>query len=123
MSKRTYSTLNIVSSNTRSKKPKLREGLSIKKNPWISATRTFNFMLDDGLVDWLEKGHLSSTIRPRASSVDDSNETFQSYIMKRGIEFEARVVEYINQNIVPVVTVADFYSFLKFRNCRFIHFN
>ncbi|GAF77094.1 unnamed protein product, partial [marine sediment metagenome] len=67
-------------------------------------------MLDDGLIDWLEKGHLSSSIRPRASSADNSNETFQSYIMKRGIEFESRVVEYINQNIVPVVSVADFYS-------------
>ena len=67
-------------------------------------------MLDDGLIDFLEKGHLSTTIRPRSSSMDNSNETFQSYIMKRGIEFEARVVEYINQNIAPVVTVADFYS-------------
>jgi len=111
MSKRTHDTLSsIVSSHTRSKKPKLNTGLFNKKNPWISATRTFNFMLDDGLIDWLEKGHLSSSIRPRASSADNSNETFQSYIMKRGIEFESRVVEYINQNIVPVVSVADFYS-------------
>jgi hypothetical protein len=110
MSKRTHNTLNDVSLNTRSKKPKLTSELTRKKNPWISATRTFNYMLDDGLIDFLEKGHLSTTIRPRSSSMDNSNETFQSYIMKRGIEFEARVVEYINQNIAPVVTVADFYS-------------
>ena len=53
MPKRTFNQLAsaLVSQNTRSKKPRLQPGLKYvnakTKRPWISATKTFNYMNDD----------------------------------------------------------------------------
>ena len=47
---------NFVSNFTRSKKPRLVKGQSYEKKtrPVVSATHTFNYMLNDPLVDWLK---------------------------------------------------------------------
>ena len=110
MTKRSFPNAIGVSGNTRSKKPRLNSGLRdvVKNKPWISATKTYNFMNDDPIVDWLEKAWKR---RERSdSSTGIPNETFLEFIRKRGIEFEEKIVNYINQNIHPVVKVADHYS-------------
>ena len=98
-----------VAYNTRSKKPRLVQALTHqKKLPWVSATKTYNFMTNDPLVDWLTLiGHKN---RSRSSSFDGDKQTFTEYIMQKGIDFEDRVIKYINTNIHPVVTVSKFYS-------------
>jgi len=48
--------LDCVSSCTRSKKPKLMPAMTWEKRRqyWISATQTRNFMINDPLVDWFK---------------------------------------------------------------------
>ena len=98
-----------VSQCTRSKKPRLNVGLNYnsKDFPWITATSTYNYMVNDPLIDWLEADHRPS--RPRSDSITQT-ETFESFLMRKGIDFEAKVVNYIHENINPVVKVAEFYS-------------
>ena len=100
-----------VSSHTRSKRPRLNNGIvNSKRFPWIAATKTFNFMNDDCIVDWLERGFTRR--RERSNSSEGIQETsFTDYIRQRGIEFERKIVSYIDKCICPVVKVADFYSF------------
>lgn len=135
MPKRTFNQLAtaLVSQNTRSKRPRLQPGLkyttSSNKFPWISATKTFNYMNDDPLIDWLENSGYQN--RGRSQSIDNNvtTETFTEYIRRKGIEFEARVISHINDNIHPVEKAADFYSLdgvqktreLMKRGCPIIH--
>lgn len=100
--KRTHS----VSENTRSKKPRLNEPLEYsKKNNdlIISATHVYNYMLKDTLVDWLKLRNRSGT---RSTPVY-TTETFTEFIMKRGVEFENELINYIHVNRLPVQTVSD----------------
>jgi hypothetical protein len=113
MTKRTFRDISCsVSRFTRSKKPRLNVGLSYhnkKKHPWIPATKTYNYMNDDPLIDWLELTKFKN--RKRSLSIDNSiSGSFTEYIRSRGIEFEKQIVEYIDKNIHPVVKVDDFYS-------------
>jgi len=115
MSKRSYNqvatVLNTVSRNTRSKRPRLQLGLSHKKhNPWISATKTYNYMTDDPLIDWLENTGVKK--RVRSDSIDKSviTETFSDFIKRKGIDFEQHVINHIHENIHPVVKVSDYYT-------------
>ena len=115
MSKRSYNqfttAINTVSRNTRSKRPRLQLGLAYKKhNPWISATKTYNYMTDDPLIDWLENTSIKK--RTRSDSVDKSviTETFSDFIKRKGIDFEQHVITYIHENIHPVVKVSDYYT-------------
>ena len=114
MSKRSFSqltaTIGGVSNHTRSKKPRLQNGLKNKtKFPWISATKTYNYMIDDPVIDWLEYSEYQN--RGRSVSIDNNiTETFTEYICRKGIEFESQVVEYLHKNVHPVKKASDFYS-------------
>ena len=102
-------TLNCIAYNTRSKRrklcnselPKRKQNLSM-----VSATHTKNYMVKDPLVDWLKihsKHHTKTSFRHPITS-----ETFSTYIMKQGIDFESKIIEYINTNKVSVVTVSSY---------------
>ena len=62
---------------TRSKRPRITENYEsfynkldkLKEQPWVSATKTFNYMANDHLVDWL-KIYAS---RDRSFSKDELN--------------------------------------------------
>ena len=101
-----------ISYRTRSKKPKLSDGLTFKKKKmtWISATKTHNYMNKDPLIDWLNV----YSKRERSFSMDyslpnNSNETFTQFLMKKGVEFEKKVVEYLKEKF-PVKTISNFYT-------------
>lgn len=94
-----------VAQCTRSKRPKLWSGTlptMHTKLEYISATQTRNYMLNDPLVDWLKvHGHHSHTGH-------NENGGFTSFIMEKGVEFEAELVKYINMHKLPIVTVSNY---------------
>lgn len=93
--------LDCVSQNTRSKRPRL---VGTDTNQiMVSATHLYNYMVGDPLVDWLKQRNRSGT---RHSPAYLNANGFDTFIMKRGVEFEEKLVEYINQNLFPVVTVS-----------------
>ena len=101
---------------TRSKRPRITENYEsfynkldkLKEQPWVSATKTFNYMANDHLVDWL-KIYAS---RDRSFSKDELNfeETFLSFLSKKGVVFENKVVEHIRSLNFETVHVSDFYN-------------
>jgi len=99
-----------IAKRTRSNHPVLNQGLIYKKReritPWIAATKTRNYFLNDHLIDWLKLyGHR----RRSESNKFTNNNTFTNYIKKKGMEFESEVVNLISTKI-PVVHVSDVYN-------------
>lgn len=88
-----------VSNNTRSKKPKLYESLVCEKS-FVFATQLKHFMSNDTLSDYLE------FINGKNKNYND----FDNFIMKSGIEFENKIVDYIDKNKFNVVKVSDRFS-------------
>lgn len=94
---------------TRSKKPKLWTAPlpgrgRVTDLDYIPATCTRNYMLNDALVDWLKVHHERQST---SSSSSQTGQGFVSFIMERGIEFENKLVEYIDSHRLPVVTVSE----------------
>jgi hypothetical protein len=100
-------TRNFVSNFTRSKKPKLIKPKSYApvKREVVSATHVFNHVLNDPLVDWLKNLSRRGT---RSSSVYTEATGFTNFILKKGVEFESKLVEHIREEIGDVVTVSDY---------------
>ena len=97
-----------VASCTRSKKPKLLSDPSHELDiEYIPATCTRNFMLKDPLVDWL-KSNSNSKSKYKYTFPDNDDDGFYSFIMNKGVEFEAELIKYINQHRLPVVTVSQY---------------
>jgi len=91
---------------TRSKRAKLNPGLLYSnKLPkiWVSATQTYNYMCNDTLVDVLK---LKRRKTSKKGSVK-SEGSFTDFIKQSGIDFEEKIVEYINNNIFPIIYVGD----------------
>ena len=99
-----------VAKRTRSNNPKLNKGLVLNKKkvsiPWIAATKTRNYFFEDTLVDWLK---LYGGRNRSASNNFKNNQTFNSFIIKKGIDFEKHIIKLINEKI-PVNHVSDIYN-------------
>ena len=99
----------MISQHTRSKRPILYTPLGIvkrrKKLEMVSATHLHNFMIDDCLVDWLK---LRSRPGTRKSPVYGTKNDFTEFVMNKGIEFEDKLVRYINNTILPVTKVSEY---------------
>ena len=72
---------------------------------YLSATKLFNFFLDDPLLDYLDKFAPDLGLEP-----SDIPEEIK-YIMQKGVEFEKRVVELISK-IIPITTIDDHESWV-----------
>lgn len=83
--------------NTRSKHPTLSPLFEDKKPIWVSGTDIRNYMRGDPLVDWLK-------LKKTQPKLTDS---FSTFIMKQGKDFEKSLVEYIHTHIHPVVSISD----------------
>ena len=85
--------------NTRSKKCKIDPCVY---NSFVSATHVYNYMRNDCLSDWLKiYGEITDT-------TDTTNtNSFATFIMKKGLEFEDEIINYIDTHIHPVVTVSN----------------
>lgn len=95
-----------VSNCTRSKRPRLQDPLFFNKSNQItvSATHIYNYMNNDTLVDWLKL--TNNFIKKQRFNNTKHTESFNEFIMKRGIEFEEELIKYINTELQPVVTVS-----------------
>lgn len=99
---------NLISDCTRSKRPRLVEPLSYSiKKSYISASSLYNYMIKDTLVDWLKIKYSKNNNIPIITSQQPKKATFTEFIMKRGIEFEHELVQYINNNILPVISISN----------------
>jgi len=96
---------NSIALSTRSKRPKLEIPFDLykKKSIQVSATQLFNYMIKDPLVDWLSLSKNNHT----CNALSTTNK-FTDFIMKRGIEFEDKLVKYINNNVLSVVSVSNY---------------
>lgn len=92
---------------TRSKKPKLKNGLTktVKLKSWVAASHVYNYMINDTLVDWLK---ISSRPGTRLTPIYKNSYGFTNFLMNQGIKFETELVKYINDNITPVITVSKY---------------
>lgn len=97
--------INSVANHTRSKKPKLWSGdlpSYTKHIEYISATHTRNFILKDSLIDWLKEHGTHTKLTYK------NNDGFTSFLMERGIEFENKLIKYINHHKLPIVTISEY---------------
>lgn len=103
--KRTLNIIESVSEFTRSKRPRLLNPLQPKKRnlPWVSATSTRNYMLNDGLVDVLKMYHKDN----HGFSGKNEYDTLTQYLMEKGNDFEKEVIKYISNNCLEPVYVSD----------------
>lgn len=67
---------------------------------WLPATSTFNYMMKDPLIDWLEQHYLSFTasnpkFKKEIEKEIPSSYNFTEYIMEQGKIFERKVIEMI----------------------------
>lgn len=107
--------LSSVFNNTRSKRPRLLTPLySDNINNYVTASSVYNYMVNDTIVDWL-KFSSRSRIISNSSKLRNNNNTFNNYILEKGILFEENIIKYINNNIHPVVKVSEY---ITSENCE-----
>ena len=109
MKRKLINTSLTVYQNTRSKKPKLNAPLKTikRKISWVSATKTYNYMINDHIIDWLTR--YSRKERTLSFDLSTNNDSFSDFLKKKGCEFEKKVVNEINKKI-PVTTISEIYN-------------
>ena len=116
-------TFNCISENigvvTRSKKAKLCDPLTFSRprQPLVSASSLYNYMVKDPLVDYLKFTKQSNYTTSSTSSTNTNTNTQQSdsspkslseFLFKRGISFEHEMISFIRNNHMPVVSVSTY---------------
>ena len=96
---------------TRSHNPRLTKGLSNERSfHWISGTATKNYILKDPLIDWLKHSNKNFKL-PRDNNGKHQrktvNDEFMDFIIERGHDFEDKLVKYIDEHKISVVSVSD----------------
>ena len=86
---------------TRSKKPRLIAGLPTSKI-FVSASQTYNYLMNDPLVDWLK------FTERKITNISTNTTSFQNFLFKQGNIFEEKVIEYIHENITSVVKISQY---------------
>ena len=96
-----------VAHRTRSRIQKLknkRENLG-----WVSATKTHNYMLKDGICDWLKLYGKNERINYKKRVVKNYENTFTNFLMNQGLEFESQIIKFLKKKY-KCIKVADFYT-------------
>jgi hypothetical protein len=75
---------------------------------WVSATKTHNYMLNDGMCDWLKLYGKKRKINYN-KQVKHYENTFTDFLMNKGLEFEKQVIKYLKKEF-KCIKVADFYT-------------
>ena len=95
---------NEVSISINNKKQKKIENQDTKPL-WVSATHIRNYMIKDTLIDWLQLKNRRGTRNNPIYTINNGG--FENFIMKKGIEFENKLIEHINTKITPVKKVSE----------------
>src|SRR5262249_23783246 len=84
---------------------------------WVSATRTRAYLLQDPLLDWLERhGEQRGFPRDDRSPEYDPRTDFAGFILRKGLEFEAAVLRILATQF-QVVTIAQSRADSRDPNC------
>src|SRR5688572_24118672 len=62
---------------------------------WVSASSTRNYVLDDPLIDWLERHGKTRGFSPDGEASYDERTDFLTFIFRKGNEFETAVVNHL----------------------------
>lgn len=99
-----------VAFSTRSKKPRLVASIDVRggtpttvrgdKKSWVAATHIRNWFRDP-IIDYFEYQNRRGT---RTTPAYTHSGGFETFIQKKGIEFESELVKYISNNRIPVST-------------------
>lgn len=73
----------------------------------VMATHIYNYMLSDPLVDWLKIQNRRGT---RANPEFSRTNGFSDFLMQKGIEFETKLIDYLDRNKLKVQKVAESFS-------------
>lgn len=95
-----------IAHRTRSKV--LKQKQKLEHHNWVSATKTHNYMLKDGICDWLKLYGKNERINYKRK-VKNYENTFTNFLMDKGLEFEKEVIKYLKSNF-KCIKVADFYT-------------
>ena len=95
-----------IAFRTRSRIIKLKNKQS--KLGWVSATNTHNYMLKDGICDWLKVyGKTENIVYNK--KIKNYEKTFSSFLMDKGNDFEKKIIKYLKSKF-RCIKVADFYT-------------
>ena len=74
---------------------------------WVSASSTRNYLLRNPITDWLERYGEANGFRPDTHLPGyDERLEFVPFIMQKGVEFEASIVQYLSTK-TAVLTIAE----------------
>lgn len=81
-----------------------------KKEQWVSATKTHNYMINDTLCDWLRLYGRNKTVY-NSNELSNIEPTFNKFLCDKGNDFEKTFIKYIKKEFPNCcIKVADFYS-------------
>ena len=86
----------------------LKQKQKLEHHNWVSATKTHNYMLKDGICDWLKLYGKNERINYN-KKIKNYENTFTNFLMDKGLEFEKQVIKYLKKNY-KCIKVADFYT-------------
>ena len=70
--------------------------IPFERNSWVSATKTRNYIANDGLLDWLNIYGIKKGFRKDTKKKGyDINLDFTNFLFEQGTKFEETVIEYL----------------------------
>ena len=84
--------------------------IPFEANIWVSATRTRNYIANDGLLDWLELyGKKNGFTKDYVIKGYDVNLDFTDFLFRQGRKFEEVVIEYLKKEHLLIFSSYQYY--------------